>query len=32
MLGGVALLVVLAYAVHAAFFYTVQRQLLFPAP
>jgi fermentation-respiration switch protein FrsA (DUF1100 family) len=30
VLGGVALLVVLAYAAYAAFFYTVQRQLLFP--
>lgn len=30
VLGGVAFLVVLAYAAYAAFFYTVQRQLLFP--
>lgn len=30
--GGVALLVVLAYAAYAAFFCTVQRQLLFAGP
>jgi len=30
VLGGTAVVVVLAYAAYAAFFYTVQRQLLFP--